>query len=278
MALPLTGLTLHCDAKDTDNVRDATAAAPSDNEAVLHWDDEGDGAADVLLVAATTDPLYRSGTPLMKHACIDFDGADDFFRLRNQADSADKALSTLISAAAHTIIFAFYPETIANTSASPFANDPMIQDQGGFMALSVYENAGVKKLRGYNWDGDADAAEVTITAGATWIGVFQHSGGQLLISAIDEAGVETVGTPAASGDTADLTNAVNFGRTGGGGALYDGRIGEFAIWNVALTGSDLTDAKEYFKAQWLNLGGGGGGGAHGRITGIAQISHPTVIT
>jgi hypothetical protein len=52
-----------------------------------------------------------------------------------------------------------------------------------------------------------------------------------------------------SGTTGSLTNAVFLGTTGG--ANFDGRLGEVAIYNTALTGADLTNALSYFTDKWL---------------------------
>jgi hypothetical protein len=117
MALPLSGLTLHCDAKDTDKLftnlngggDGVHTGAPADGAAVSVWDDEGDGIADVAIIYdgnSGTRPLYRSGTPLMKHPCLDFDGIDDYIRSRNQADSAHVVASNLVTNTAYTIIVA----------------------------------------------------------------------------------------------------------------------------------------------------------------------------
>src|SRR5262245_3360792 len=120
MALPTTNLTLHCDASDTDkvfttyNASGSHTGTPSDGSTVEVWDDEGDGVSDVAMIYTSARPVYRSTTPLMLNPCLDFAGAgsNEFYASFNQTGLAAKAVSTFVSASAHTMAIAFYPEAI----------------------------------------------------------------------------------------------------------------------------------------------------------------------
>jgi hypothetical protein len=267
MALPTTGLKLHCRADRTNQLfktysgTGTHTGTPVDGDAVEVWDDEGDGVTDVCLLwntSATEAPNYRSSSPLMKNSCLDFDGSNDVLSSVTQTGGAVKAISTLIANNAFTMMAAFWPEAIASTASNVYDRECLMGDNGQFVGLFLGDAAGTKTLYGYNFDGSVDSLSLPIATGRTWIVVFRHSGGNLKLSVIDDAGTETSASDVASGNTSDITNRLAVGRAALS-ARYNGRIGEFAIWNTDLsTGSDLTDAKDYFKTQWLTLAGGGG--------------------
>jgi hypothetical protein len=195
-------------------------------------------------------------TPLMLHNCLDFNGGR-FLKWYTQTAGAAKALSSAITNSAFTVIAAIYPQSIPTSAANVYDTDPILADYGHFWGLFLRDLSGVKQVAGYNWDGTADVIAMTITTGATWIVVFQHDGGNLKLSLIDASGTETSASNVASGNTTNLTNNLGLASTGGPSANF--RIGEFAIWNTALTGgTDLADAKQYFKDSWTTAGAAGG--------------------
>lgn len=263
MALPTTGLTLHCMADVTTHLFTTYSSSgthsgtPVDGNAVQVWDDEGDGISDVAVIyhATNTEPNFRSSTPLMKNSCLDFDGSADWMEVYNQTGLATKALSTLIANNAFTLAAVFYPETISSTAANVYDNDALFADQGGYWGLFFKDESGTKKLYGYNFDGSVDQIGATINTGHTWIAIFRHDSGNLKLTTIDDSGSETNATDVASGNTQLVSFAVNLGKSGTASAYYNGRIGEFAFYNVSVTGSDLTDLKNYFKDKWLTLAG-----------------------
>jgi len=256
MPLPTTSLTLHCDASDTDKVfktldgGGAHSGTPGDGDVVQVWDDEGDGIADVCLKynGSATAPAFRSSSPLMLDSCLDFDGSDDVLVATTQNGGAAKALSQFISSSAFTAIVAFYAESITNTDGSaPYNNHAVIADNGGFWGIHLRDASGQKKVQCYNWDGNADFVELNINTGESVVIMFRHEGGNLFASV--NGGSES---SAASGNTSTLTGQLKVGDVL---SKFNGRIGEFAIWNAALTGTDLADAISYFTSKWLASSG-----------------------
>lgn len=264
MALPTTNLTLHCDASDTGQLFTTLngggsgihTGTPGDGGAVQVWDDEGDGIADVALVYVTTgtEPNYRSGTPLMLLPCLDFDGSADEIEVVTQMGGA-KAISTLLAAGAKTIAIAFYVEAATLNSGNPYSNHILFGDTGQFLSLSVRTSGGVYFLQFYNWDGNVDVVELSLNLSTSYVVVATHNGTNLTLTLItDNGGSETSATPVASGNTSSLSGSAGVGR-GGGGGYFNGRVGEFALYNAVLAGTDLTDLKQYFYAKWLPSGG-----------------------
>lgn len=260
MSLPTTGLTLHLRADRTNNLFTTYNASgvhsgvPVDGSAVQVWDDEGDGVSDVIArFASTSEPLYRTATPLMFRSCLDFDGIDNVLYTKNQTGINTKALSSFIANNAFTVAISIYPEVIDSSQASIWNNDGVIADAGAFWGLFLKDESGTKKVYGFNQGGSANSIGATINTGHSWVIIFRHDSGNIKLTTIDESLVETNPTDVASGNTTSLTNEVRIGRNWSGSVdnWYDGLIGEIAIYNVSVTGSDFTDLKNYFIAQWL---------------------------
>lgn len=269
MALPTTGLTLHCRADRTNQLFTTYSSSgthtgtPNDGDAVQVWDDEGDGIADVCLAYEDvgTEPNYRSGTPLMKHSCLDFDGSSDRLGSYNQTALAARPLSDFFADNAKTVAIAFWAEAITSTSSTIGDSHRLLTDlgtggAGDDFGLTLYDSSGTKKIQAFNFPSAYNIAELTVTTGHTWIAIVTHDGVNLSIVLIDEAGAETSAS-VASGNTNNVamtTCRIQLGMgIPGTAGFYNGRIGELALYNAVVTGIDLADLKQYFKDQWLTL-------------------------
>lgn len=257
MALPTTNLTLHCDASDVDHLwttYDASGVhtgVPSDGSLVQVWDDEGDGVSDFCLIndVAGSEPIWRSSAPLMSRPCLDWDGVNDVMGSYTQTGGG-KALSSFITASAYTLIVACYPEVVSHTGGIPLGH-AMLSDRNGVWGLYLRVVAGQRKVALINWSGAAyETVETDIAADTSLVIMGRHEAGNLYISV--NGGVE-VG-PVAAGDTTDMTNVLELGKVSGA-QFYDGRIGEIAIYNAALSGANLTNAIAYFMTKWMTGGG-----------------------
>lgn len=248
-SLPTTNLTLHTDASDTDHIfttfngSGVHSGTPTDGSDVQAWDDEGDGIADVVWQFQVV-PQWRSTTPLMLLPCIDFDGTE-YYQLKTQTGAAAKALSDLITASAFTMLFAVYPESVTLSDPSPDSNHSILADGGGFFGVTLKLVSGVPKALVYNYDGAMDEVTATVTVNATNIIMVRHESGNLFISV--NGGAES---SVASGNTQTITGTVYLGTLVG---FLNGRIGELATYNAALTGTTLSDAIQYFKDKWLGV-------------------------
>lgn len=262
MALPLTNLTLHADASDADNLfttfegDGSHSGTPVDGSDVQVWDNDN-GIADVCLtfpVSAGQAPQWRSTTPLMQLPCLDFDGAADTLRAFSQDGGLVKAISNFIAADAFTILVAFRAESITDTG-NHFDAHALLGDLGGFVGISLRDNAGQKVLQCWNWDGNADSVDLNINEGESYVVMFRHESGNLFASL--NGGSES---SVASGNTSDLSGQLCLGKTTLGSEFYNGRLGELAIYDAGLSGSNLSDAVSYFTDRWIDGGGGGGEG------------------
>ena len=253
-SLPTTNLTLHCDASDTDklfttyNVSGVHSGVPADGGAVQVWDDEVDGIADIAMIyaASGTEPSYRSITPLMLNPCLDFDGSDDQLIAYNQIGTLTKVLSDLITNSDFTLFVAFYAESITANTAAIYNNHVVFGDNGQYMGLLLRIVSGQAKVIAYNWDGNADSVEIDISVSTSYVARIRHTGGNLYLS-INGGSESSV----ASGNTSVLTGAPKVGFSSSGSTYFNGRIGEFAVYNINLAGSDLNDATTYFTDKWI---------------------------
>lgn len=256
MALPTTNLRLHVDASDTDKLFTTFSGSgvhtgtPSDGSLVQVWDDEGDGIANVALIYNTAGQTaaWRTTTPLMLHPCLDFDGSDDFYSAYTQTGGAVKAVSDFITASAFTVLVAFRAESITSTGAAS-AGHILLGDDGGYFGLSLRNVSGQRKISGYNWDGTSDVVQSDISENTDYVVMYRHESGNLYMSI---NGGSEVG-PVASGNTQSVASTLSVGSLAGG-VTFNGRIGEIAIYNAALSGTPLSDAISYFTGKWLSAG------------------------
>jgi hypothetical protein len=151
-------------------------------------------------------------------------------------------LNTFISPSAFTLFMAFRMEGAANNVANEWELTPLIRDFGGWWGVHLRTNGGVHTVEAYNWDTNSDVVTKTISLDTDYVVMVRHESGNLYIS-INNGSESSV----ASGDTGDLTNVVNIAK--GVSTWFNGKIGEFILYDAALSGADLTDAHSYF-SRW----------------------------
>jgi len=250
MTLPTSGLTFHGDASvNTDlwttNTAGSFSGSVTDGNGVIYWDDVEH--ADVMAGRTiASPPVWRQSTPLMALPCLSFVGGLNL-RLENDADTAHKVLSDVTSASAFTFIASIYVAGVTNNSANAYSNDPIL-DSGAYMGLYLKNTGSDYRLQAYVWDGSAKVVEFVVSLATSYVVMFRLESGTLYASL--DGGTES---SVACGNISSLVNQVFIGLSGAGS--YNGRIGEVAIYNTALTGTNKTDALSYFTSKWI--GGGG---------------------
>ena len=271
MPIPTTNLTGQFNASDNDHIWTTFdsgtppyhSGVPADGNEVQVWDDEQGLDLSMLYPSVTSNsPNYRSSTPLMLLPCLDFDGTEDYLQLYPHAGGTAKSMSDLFAAGGKTAIAAVYIESVTTNNANAWTNEAILADNGGFWGIHLKNTGGgAYQVVAYNWDGSADTVALTITLTKSWIVVLRHDGTDLYLDLYDTSGTSPVTSGStASGNTTDLTNDFFVGRNiSGSAAYYNGRVGEWATWNVALTGTDLTDAIAYFRDRWTPSASSGWG-------------------
>ena len=261
-ALPTTNLTARFDASVTTKLFTTFSGSgvhtgtPADGDLVEVAEDMGDGSVtDIIFAADPSGVRFRSSVPLMKNSCLDFSASP--LSAYTQTAGASRVFGDLFTASDLTVAIVFYAETIADTDAAVYDNNTLFATSYGsdYFAVSARDVAGAKKIRANNYDGNHDATgDVAIAEGRTYIAIVTHTGGNLTMLVIDDTGAEASST-VASGNTGATTTQLHMGGNAAG-AQFDGRIGELVAYNAAVTGTDLTNLKDYFKDKWMTIAGG----------------------
>jgi len=247
-SLPTTGLTYHAKAQvDTDiwqvNTGGVFSDHPTDGEAVKYADDVAHGLYSLGQNGA--DPIWDVSTPLMVLPNLAFDGTDDQLRTELSSTEGSVNASNFVTVSAATMIFAIYVEAVDTNNAATYDNDAIISEGTGNFGLVLKNNAGAYTICYANFDGSDDSVCKSISINTTYVVMARHESGNIYISI--NGGAET---SAASGNTSGVGAPVYIGRNYNAAQFYAGRIGELALWNVALTGTDLSDAIAYFRNIW----------------------------
>jgi hypothetical protein len=253
MALPTTNLTARWDASTTALVYSThtTGVAPTGTPA------SGGAVASVasavtathLLDLGSTNPTWQNDNVLTLPS-LKFANANDSLCTLDYSKTNILA-SSFLSASAYTILLSFYLDTTTvPNNATVYQNMTLLADVGQFMGLFLKKPSGYE-LHAYNWDGNADSVSVPIGYQTKHVAMVRHQSGSLYLSI--DGGVEV---SVASGSTTNLASRLAIGkRLAGTETNFTGRIGEIATYNVALGGTDLSDAISYFTAKWLSGGG-----------------------
>jgi hypothetical protein len=259
MPLPTTNLTLHLDASDTDNLFTTWVdgaphtGTPADGNAVQAWKAETDGSVTPCNAAyrGGNAPAYRSGTPLMLLPCLDFDGTNDAMTLvTNAGVAAYHSSSQFFSTTARTMLVAFYAESISATNAGAaggFSNHGLVSADDKWY-LNLYNDGGQRKVQFGAHDGSWKMVAVNISENTNHVACARHDGTNLYLS-VDGGAESSTACGTISGDSSDVRIGL-----GGDGVLYNGRVGEIAMYSTALTGTDKTDANSYFTTKWVTGG------------------------
>jgi len=256
-SLPATGMTFHFDFSDISTLyKTYTPTADPAYSDVATADADVIRIARSIFPAATSDltlhdandsskaPVLRSSSPLLGTQCLDFDGTNDRLVLANRTGAGGQRFDDVFTASAMTFLVAFRCESLppADTNFQPLFADNSVNFRWG---LYIYNQSGTVKILAQNHDGSYDDAfGATVAVDTNYVAMYRHESGNIYVSL--NGGSET---SVASGDCTAINEGMFLGG-GGNASVLNGRIGEIAGWNVALTGTDLSDALTYFTDKW----------------------------
>jgi hypothetical protein len=196
-----------------------------------------------------SDPL------LMGSPSLQFDGSNDSYAIRNDADSSSPAASTFLSVSAFTIFVAFRVAGITSTdppATEPWYNDIIFTDTLQNIGIVLRRSASNPDyyVRGYNYSLSTDVIEFPILLNTNYVFMLRHENG--LLSASLNGGAE-VSIPSA--DTETLSGTLVIGKNPLlAGRLFNGRLGQITIYNVAVnatTAPTVSDVIANLIAKWL---------------------------
>lgn len=249
MPLPTTNLTAHFDSSDADHLyQNYQAGSPYHNTAVADTDPvgawDGELVADQQWKISADKPIWtQSGTPLAQ-PCIDFNAAK--LDLYNRAGTVVPALSTMFTNTSFSALISFVVQSASLNSGNPWENHVMLSTTFagfGVLTFSIKAPLSVPHFTAFHFP---DTLAVPIEYDTRYFAHVRHTGGNLYVSL--NGGSES---SIASGNTWEMAVGLTMGYHPGQSAVYDGFIGELAIYSAALTGSDQTDANNYFYDKWI---------------------------
>lgn len=177
------------------------------------------------LTEATNKPTLNTAD-LNGLNTVSFNGSD-------QKLATALAIDQFVAVGAHTIYMLLNVTSVTNNSATAYLNDFLWGDTAQFLGGFLRNNG--PTVLNYNWDGNADAAAVSISTGAWVVVGFRHKAGNLGIRVGTGAWTEV-----ASGDSIGGSNALQLGGLAASG-WFTGKMAAVAFYNTAL--SDANDTK-----------------------------------
>jgi hypothetical protein len=266
MSLPTTNLTLHLDASQnaspTTMYSDDAGTTPAvgGNSVRVHTD-QGDGSISTHFARVSgseTGPTWVASGNLMKNPELQFGAGAVHMQLASfQTDNSTARPTTdFVSTTAGTIACVLYPTTITDTHTLPSqsdSNDFVFGNAGGNANICLYDNSGTKTLRFVVVDSAHEVVDFTIALNRTWIAIMTFDGATLTGILIDDTGAESTSTTSV-GTATGLSSQLAYGHSANPGTpFFTGRWGEGVTYNAALTGTNLSDLKQFYKDKWLSL-------------------------
>lgn len=200
--------------------------------------DQSGNARNLDQATGDRQPLITTAGPNSR-ICLDFDGSDDNLN--------GATLTNFISNTAAYAIVSFLADAITLANASMWTNHRLLADNGGYWGLFLKDSGGSPDIGAViNYDGTEDvASSTTISAGTAYVIETRHESGQLYVRINN--GSWSAGT--ASGNTADLTNAMYMGGSTLT-AMFNGKIFEAATWSSVPTSGQMNQIAAGFKS-WV---------------------------
>lgn len=203
--------------------------------------DDQVGSADLLQTTQADQPqLVSSGaiiTTLGGRPSMSFDGSGDVLLYGGQFDS-------FITTSAGTIICVFRAVSIHIASTTIYENDPVWSQRASTCALVLKSTP---TAHGFNHDGSFDdAGAVSIAVNTNYIHTWKHEGG-VVYSYVNTNTPVSV----ASGNTSSLLAGLALGFvTGNSLNSFNGFITELAMWNRALSATEIAQVQHYMASYY----------------------------
>jgi hypothetical protein len=221
---------------------------PANGEIVAAWDDVVDATAFRLGIkgGAGTEPLYVADGIKAGLGSVEFDGFNDYLHTIADASTTDAAMSNFFAAGAKSMYLAIWLTGNGSNDATVYNNNGIVIDVGTYFGLLAKTVTGVTALHAYNWDGNADSVSVAVSQGVLLIVSIRHNGTTLKLRV--NGGTEV---SVASGNTQNITNALEIGRSNNGSARYQAmRIGEMILYNTSHSDGDRDLNEAYLTGRW----------------------------
>jgi hypothetical protein len=259
MALPTANLTAHFDASDTDKLWTTWVnggphtGTPADTGTVQSWGRETDGSVTPLNWAyqGGVAPAYVSTSSPMLLPCMHF--TEEYMAAVTDTSVVSYySQSSFFTTTAKHLFISFRAAAIDATSADHFSCEGLI---GFYDAFGVWmrNNGGQRQLRIAAKDtGWCETTPINISLNTDYVLQVWHDGTNLK-GRLDEGSEVSVACGTSS--TGWPAPELRVGRAGGSIEAKDAYVGEVALYNAVLSGTDQSDALAYFRLKWQGVGG-----------------------
>lgn len=258
--LPTTGMTMNFDFSDistlyktftTGNNPDYSNVATADGDVIqvarsIFPVATSDWTLPYTNSDATRSPILELTTPLLKAPCLAFDGSNDRLFVASRTGPFVGA-SSILSTTAFTILISFRPASVPSNPG----NQALFSSSDPSALWGCYvTNTGTPHLRTQNHTATGyDNADGTdqVFIDTNYVGMFRHESGNIYVSL--NGGAEA---SAASGTSDGIGGGQGaYLASSSAGIYFNGRIGQIVCWNVALTGTDLSNSITYMINKWV---------------------------
>lgn len=207
-----------------------------------NWNDQAPtgGANNLENATASLRPTHLPTGGPGGLPCVDFDGSND------QLGSVG-ASSTMVTTTAWTTFLVARIDTITANSGSVWLNHCLWGEVEGYFGIFARSNGGTPEVYTFNYDGTADTTPHIATSLGAWIVIEARHESDVIYCRV-AAGAEQSAASLATAD--DIAQISSLGLGLSGGAYFDGRLAEVAVYNRALAVAERNRVRAYLGGRY----------------------------
>lgn len=227
----ISGLTLWLDASDA-----STITKTGDD--LTAWADKSGATADFVQGNTLLSPHHGTRT-LNGKPVVDFDGSAQFM-------TCSSTLGTIVTATEQTLFIVASADSVQATAgdAIAYADPFIISENGGVWGVIARSEASQSVFTTYNWDGNADTQNRSITVGEPLIFTAGHNDGKISARVNGGSDIELN-----SGNTS-LTPTLRLGDNYNSAKHFDGYVAEILCFNRHLSEAEQRQVRNYLGRKW----------------------------
>lgn len=216
----------------------STGITKDGSDAVSVWSDQSGNGRHWIQPTGSKQPLWVS-SGIGGLSSIQFDGASDYL-------ICNDIISTMVSPSEFTFFAIIQPTGNSSTSVNGTYDNPQIfGDTGGYNGVGIHRN-GSNAYAVVNWADSIGSTSTGITVGQAILVKARHQGGNVYVQKTADPEAS-----AAAGNYTNLTMGVMMGTDYTQvNKFFGGLISEVAIYNVALSSSDIAGITSYLRTKY----------------------------
>jgi hypothetical protein len=194
---------------------------------------------DFVQATEANKPLYKTNIFPTGLPGLDFDGSNDVM--------TNTDINVFLAAATYSAFVVVWIDVINTANGDAYLNDAVYADSNGHMGLHLHSTTPNAEL--YSYDGAFKEAATPVSTGVAQVIHTRHESGNIYISV--NGGTEA---SVAAGDMTNTAGNFKLGQ-GAGSGYFDGKIGEFFIYDVARSTGEIAALITYLSEKWITVAG-----------------------